>query len=159
MSPQHDQREFLSSATPVYERAQPSNVTALVAGATGTTRGTVKSLTPRQRDVLAVMMQGKCNKAISRILNLAEPTVKNHVTAILKALNATTAPKPWSKLRERRLRRCPTHIRSPAIRPFSAAQLCQCVHSVPKCTGCRCVAIAPRRRNQGPLRPPKRTSR
>jgi DNA-binding CsgD family transcriptional regulator len=89
MSPQHDQREFPSSATPVDEWAQPSNVTALVAGATGTTRGTVKSLTPRQRDVLAVMMQGKCNKAISRILNLAEPTVKNHVTAILKALNAT----------------------------------------------------------------------
>ena len=35
------------------------------------------------------MMQGKCNKAISRILNLALPTVKTHVTAILKALNAT----------------------------------------------------------------------
>jgi DNA-binding NarL/FixJ family response regulator len=32
------------------------------------------------------MMQGKPNKAICRILNLAEPTVKNHVTAILKAL-------------------------------------------------------------------------
>jgi DNA-binding NarL/FixJ family response regulator len=46
-------------------------------------------LTPRQRDVLAVMMQGKSNKAICRALNLAEPTVKNHVTAILKALNVT----------------------------------------------------------------------
>jgi DNA-binding NarL/FixJ family response regulator len=46
-------------------------------------------LTARQRDVLAVMMQGKSNKAICRILNLAEPTVKNHVTAILKALNVT----------------------------------------------------------------------
>ena len=49
----------------------------------------VRSLTPRQRDVLAVMMEGKCNKGICRALNLAEPTVKNHVTAILKALNAT----------------------------------------------------------------------
>jgi DNA-binding NarL/FixJ family response regulator len=47
------------------------------------------NLTPRQREVLAVMMQGKSNKAICRALNLAEPTVKNHVTAILKALNAT----------------------------------------------------------------------
>ena len=46
-------------------------------------------LTARQRDVLAVMMQGKSNKAICRILNLAEPTVKNHVTAILKALKVT----------------------------------------------------------------------
>jgi DNA-binding NarL/FixJ family response regulator len=49
----------------------------------------VRSLTPRQREVLAVMMEGKCNKGICRALNLAEPTVKNHVTAILKALNAT----------------------------------------------------------------------
>jgi DNA-binding NarL/FixJ family response regulator len=47
------------------------------------------NLTARQRDVLAVMMQGKSNKAICRILKLAEPTVKNHVTAILKALKVT----------------------------------------------------------------------
>jgi len=41
-------------------------------------------LTDRQVDVLALMMQGKSNKAICRALDLAEPTVKNHVTAILK---------------------------------------------------------------------------
>jgi DNA-binding NarL/FixJ family response regulator len=35
------------------------------------------------------MMQGKSNKAICRTLDLAEPTVKNHVTAILKALKVT----------------------------------------------------------------------
>jgi DNA-binding NarL/FixJ family response regulator len=35
------------------------------------------------------MMQGKSNKAICRVLDLAEPTVKNHVTAILKALEVT----------------------------------------------------------------------
>jgi DNA-binding NarL/FixJ family response regulator len=46
-------------------------------------------LTERQMDVLALMMQGKSNKAICRALDLAEPTVKNHVTAILKALNAS----------------------------------------------------------------------
>jgi DNA-binding NarL/FixJ family response regulator len=45
-------------------------------------------LTARQREVLALMMQGKSNKAICRSLVVAEPTVKNHVTAILKALNA-----------------------------------------------------------------------
>ena len=49
----------------------------------------VRSLTPRQLEVLAVMMEGKCNKSIGRTLNLAEQTVKAHVTAILKALNAT----------------------------------------------------------------------
>ena len=43
-------------------------------------------LTERQVDVLALMMEGKSNKLICRALDLAEPTVKNHVSAILKAL-------------------------------------------------------------------------
>jgi DNA-binding NarL/FixJ family response regulator len=51
--------------------------------------GRAVALTQRQMEVLALMMQGKSNKAICRALDLAEPTVKNHVTAILKALNAT----------------------------------------------------------------------
>ena len=46
-------------------------------------------LTERQVDVLALMMQGKSNKLICRALDLAEPTVKNHVSAILKALEVT----------------------------------------------------------------------
>ena len=46
-------------------------------------------LTERQMDVLGLMMHGKSNKAICRVLDVAEPTVKNHVTAILKALKAT----------------------------------------------------------------------
>jgi DNA-binding NarL/FixJ family response regulator len=33
------------------------------------------------------MMQGMSNKTICRTLSLAEPTVKNHVTSILQALN------------------------------------------------------------------------
>jgi DNA-binding NarL/FixJ family response regulator len=43
-------------------------------------------LTGRQIDVLALMMRGQSNKAICRALDLAEPTVKNYVTAILKVL-------------------------------------------------------------------------
>jgi DNA-binding NarL/FixJ family response regulator len=46
-------------------------------------------ISERQLDVLALMMQGKSNKVICRILNLAEPTVKNHVTAILRALKVS----------------------------------------------------------------------
>jgi DNA-binding NarL/FixJ family response regulator len=46
-------------------------------------------LTDRQLAVLALVMQGKNNKTICRMLNLAEPTVKNHVTAILKALKVS----------------------------------------------------------------------
>src|SRR5262245_16742946 len=43
-------------------------------------------LTERQIDVLALIMQGKSNKAICRVLDLSEPTVKSHVSAILRAL-------------------------------------------------------------------------
>lgn len=53
------------------------------AGATPESLG----LTERQLDVLALMMQGKNNKLICRALGLAEPTVKNHVSAVLRALS------------------------------------------------------------------------
>ncbi len=46
-------------------------------------------LTERQREVLRMLMQGKTNKAIARALDVAEPTVKNHITAVLKALDAS----------------------------------------------------------------------
>jgi DNA-binding NarL/FixJ family response regulator len=46
-----------------------------------------QTLTPRQRDVLAMLRQGKSNKEIARDLDLAEITVKLHVTAILRALS------------------------------------------------------------------------
>jgi len=47
-------------------------------------------LTGRQIDVLALIMQGKSNKAICRVLDLSEPTVKSHVSAILRALNVSS---------------------------------------------------------------------
>jgi DNA-binding NarL/FixJ family response regulator len=46
-------------------------------------------LTERQAQVLALVVQGKPNKIICRELNVAEGTVKIHVTAILKALGVT----------------------------------------------------------------------
>jgi DNA-binding NarL/FixJ family response regulator len=55
--------------------------------ATGTTlSGRDIGLTERQTQVLALLVQGKPNKLICRDLNLAEGTVKIHITAILKAL-------------------------------------------------------------------------
>ena len=47
-------------------------------------------LSGRQIEVLQLMMQGKSNKAICRALNLAVPTVKNHVTAIFKVLKVSS---------------------------------------------------------------------
>jgi DNA-binding NarL/FixJ family response regulator len=57
-------------------------------------------LTGRQWEVLALIMQGKSNKLICRALNLAEPTVKNHVTAILRALKVTNRTEAAISARE-----------------------------------------------------------
>lgn len=46
-------------------------------------------LTERQAEVLALLIQGKPNKLICRDLDLAEGTVKIHITAILKALKVS----------------------------------------------------------------------
>lgn len=53
------------------------------------TLNALRRLTPQQRDVLNLMMQGKSNKGICRILNLAKPKVTDHVAAILQTLNVT----------------------------------------------------------------------
>ncbi|RZJ10171.1 MAG: response regulator transcription factor [Acidovorax sp.] len=47
-------------------------------------------LTERQMQVMRLMAQGQSNKQIGRSLNLAENTVKVHVTAILRVLNVST---------------------------------------------------------------------
>ena len=47
-------------------------------------------LTPRQRDVLACLLQGRPNKLIARELNLSVETVKDHVAAVLRALGVST---------------------------------------------------------------------
>ncbi|MEZ2144566.1 response regulator transcription factor [Bradyrhizobium sp. DN5] len=49
-----------------------------------------RGLTDRQIDVLALLMKGKSNKVIARTLNMAVPTVKNHITVVLKALGVAT---------------------------------------------------------------------
>lgn len=56
------------------------------------TRDSLKSLglTDRQIEVLALLMKGRSNKSIAKILNVAVPTVKNHITVVLKALNVTS---------------------------------------------------------------------
>ncbi|WP_315811052.1 response regulator transcription factor [Bradyrhizobium sp. SZCCHNR2028] len=47
-------------------------------------------LTDRQIEVLALLMKGKSNKIIAKTLDMAVPTVKNHITVVLKALNVTS---------------------------------------------------------------------
>ncbi len=47
-------------------------------------------LTPRQTDVLNLLLQGKPNKLIARELNVSVETVKDHVAAVLRALNVSS---------------------------------------------------------------------
>ncbi|MBN8509651.1 MAG: response regulator transcription factor [Burkholderiales bacterium] len=47
-------------------------------------------MTPRQADVLRLILQGKSAKLICRELGLSEGTVKTHTSAVLRVLNVTT---------------------------------------------------------------------
>jgi DNA-binding NarL/FixJ family response regulator len=46
-------------------------------------------MTPRQAEVLGLLVQGKPTKAIAKELDLAENTVKTHIASILRLLNCT----------------------------------------------------------------------
>lgn len=50
----------------------------------------VLGISPRQADVLRLLVEGKSNKAISRDLGIAESTVKTHLETIYRKLDATS---------------------------------------------------------------------
>jgi DNA-binding NarL/FixJ family response regulator len=56
--------------------------------ATAAPNGAAAELTPRQLDVLRLLMRGEPNKVIARVLGLTEGTVKIHIAAILRTLQA-----------------------------------------------------------------------
>jgi DNA-binding NarL/FixJ family response regulator len=47
----------------------------------------LKGLSPRQMEVLRCVIQGKPNKVIARELDIADATVKAHLSSVLRALN------------------------------------------------------------------------
>jgi PAS domain S-box-containing protein len=51
-------------------------------------RAKIEALSPRQREVLRALSQGRLNKQIAGELGVTERTVKMHRAALLKALNA-----------------------------------------------------------------------
>ena len=67
-----------TAAAPSVQRGPPPRVPADL------------GLSEREARVLRLLLEGKSNKLICRELDLAESTVKNHVTQILKALNVTS---------------------------------------------------------------------
>ncbi len=50
----------------------------------------IAGLTPRQTEVLALLLKGLPNKLIARELNVSTETVKDHVAAVLRALNVNS---------------------------------------------------------------------
>jgi DNA-binding NarL/FixJ family response regulator len=48
--------------------------------------GSLDSLTPREREVLAMIADGRSNREIARGLNVSEKTVKAHVSSVLAKL-------------------------------------------------------------------------
>ena len=48
----------------------------------------VSPLTPRETEILTFMAQGYFNKQIAAMLNISEQTIKNHITSILRKLDA-----------------------------------------------------------------------
>ena len=50
--------------------------------------GALASLTPRQKEVLQLLAQGKPNKVIARELDISEATVKVHLLSVFRALGA-----------------------------------------------------------------------
>jgi DNA-binding NarL/FixJ family response regulator len=53
-----------------------------------TMEGIVAPLTNRETQILTYVAEGNSNKEIARILAISEQTIKNHVSAILRKLNA-----------------------------------------------------------------------
>lgn len=51
------------------------------------------SLSPRQAEVLELMLQGRSNKEIARAIGVSVGTAKNYVAAILRAFNASSRAK------------------------------------------------------------------
>lgn len=67
--------------------------------------GSGVQLTPREREIAALLERGFSNKRISRRLNIQVATVKNHVHSILKKLQIHSRAQVPERLRaERRLR-------------------------------------------------------
>lgn len=67
----------------------PQIMTQMNESVSTTTEANAFELTPRQLQVLCLLIKGDSNKVIARKMDLAEGTIKMHVTSILKCLDVS----------------------------------------------------------------------
>jgi DNA-binding NarL/FixJ family response regulator len=77
------------AATPAGDAAVPT-ATGADTGYAAVVSYEAMGLTPRQADVLEMLLQGKSNKDIARRMGLSVETVKDHVQAVLRALGVSS---------------------------------------------------------------------
>lgn len=84
-----DSRQLLAALSATLEGGVPLPP-ALLAQAPSPAVDTTHELTPRQRDVLRLLIQGQSNKLICRHLGLSESSVKTHLEAVYRRLGVSS---------------------------------------------------------------------
>ena len=100
---------------------KPNRATA--EATTASSPPTADTLTGRQRDVLNLIVQGRSNKEIARILKLGEGTVKVHVAALFAKLGINrraAAAVAGARLISQAVQRADSNSRPGVERPSSA---------------------------------------
>jgi DNA-binding NarL/FixJ family response regulator len=90
----HDRAELVSAITSVAEGGSvidPKIVEVLVAAKTRMGQSPLSTLTPREREVLAEIAQGKSNMAIAESLVLTKRAVEKHINSIFLKLDLSYA--------------------------------------------------------------------
>lgn len=92
--PKHSQRQVFQDALACIARGEvylpQSFAMSEVAKPLSLTRDRLESLTGQQSRILALISEGKLNKQIAHELDIAESTVKAHVTVIMRKLGVQT---------------------------------------------------------------------
>ena len=81
--------ELLASIARAWERSQDS---AKRSAWRKTAAERIAGLTPRERDVMSLVVKGRPNKIIADDLGISQRTVENHRAAVMKRTGVATLP-------------------------------------------------------------------
>ena len=71
---------------------QNRRLTVMLAGLTAQPLPDMSCLTPRQKQIMALVLAGQSSKIIADDLNISQRTVENHRAAIMRRTGATSLP-------------------------------------------------------------------